>query len=134
MEGLMSQTQNWHTSHLLTFHCLDISHMVVPNCKGDWECSPAAISGRRGKFGFGEKVADSASRLPSPPSPLYISITPNISLSQSPMHVFCERLVKSTKAGAGSAYSPLYPLSSLAHSSLSANIILNYVKLLFCLS
>lgn len=55
--------------------------MAMPNCNGDWEMLYSYISQEeKESLDSGKKVADSAARLPSPPSPLYVSIAPDISL------------------------------------------------------
>lgn len=74
---------------------------------------------------FGEKVADSATGIPSPPPLLYIPKAPYISLSQSSINacVIC----KTSKVHEGGTIS----LASLAHGGFSVNTELCETALLF---
>lgn len=83
-------------------------------------------------MGFG-KVAGPAIGLPSARLPLCTPGAPDSPVSQSSGHMLYVRLFKSMKAETGSAYSPSISLKASAFSGLLINI-LNYVKLLLCLS
>lgn len=105
----MSQTQSWHTPHLLALRCQSRGHASVQGSRGDGVQLP---SQEEENVEFGKKVADCATRLPSPPSPLHAPIA---------CDMLSVTLGKSMKVGTGSALPPLYPCKPGISRTISKN-------------